>query len=102
MSKLDDEIRGFKDAVKSGGVGLVGEFNNPTSTTVVMIARKICLAPALPWFLLGMSVEALGLSLQYMFGMEAYSLLDFLVAGILATTLYIYQNPKVGKPCSTP
>jgi hypothetical protein len=47
--------------------------------------------------MLGMSVEAGGLYLQAAFGMEAYSLLDFLVAAILATALYIYQNPKVKK-----
>lgn len=97
MTKLDDEIKGFRDAVRGGGVGLVREFDNPFSSSVVTLTKKVCSAPALPWFMLGMSVEAGGLFLQAAFGMEAYSLLDFFVAAILATALYIYQNPKVKK-----
>jgi hypothetical protein len=44
--------------------------------------------------MLGISIEALGIGVQYMFGMDAYPLIDFLVAGIVFTAMYVYQNRR--------
>jgi hypothetical protein len=43
----------------------------------------------------GVAFEAFGLGLQGMFAMDIFPLLDFLVAGTIATALYVYQNRKV-------
>jgi hypothetical protein len=94
MSKLGDEIAGFKDMLKGGGSGIVREFNNPYSSTVLTHVRTICKSQPLTYFMLGMSVEALGLSLQFMFSIDAYPILDFIVAGFAALALYAYQNPR--------
>jgi len=97
MSKLDDEIVGFKNILKGGGKGIAREFDNHLSSSVAMHVRSLCKSTATMYFLLGMSVEAFGLSVQYMFAMDAYPILDFLVAGFVALALYAYQNPKVKK-----
>jgi hypothetical protein len=74
---------------------VVWEFDNPMARQVVLYLREICKSVPLTYFMLGVSFEALGLGLQGMFGMDTYPLLDFLVAGIIATALYVYQNRKV-------
>jgi hypothetical protein len=73
---------------------IVWEFDNPIARQVVFYLREICKSIPLTYFMLGVSFEALGLGLQGMFGMDTYPLLDFLVAGVIATALYVYQNRK--------
>ena len=74
---------------------LVAEFDNPLARQVVSFLRNGCKQPSLTWFMFGIAVEAGGLGIQGMFGMDLFPLLDFLVAGIIATALYVYQNRKV-------
>jgi hypothetical protein len=93
VTKLDDEIAEFKLLLKGGGKGLIREFNNPFSTSVVMYVKSVCKSPITTYFMLGVAVEALGLSIQFMFTMDTYPVLDFVVAGVIALALYAYQNP---------
>ena len=92
MSKLDDEIQSFKGMLKGGGRGFLREFNNPFSTSALLYIEKAAKSVPLLWFMAGLGVEALGLAVQGMLGMDAYPLLDFLVAAIIVTALYVYQN----------
>ena len=73
----------------------VAEFDNPLARQVVSFMRNGCKQPSVTWFMFGIAVEAGGLGIQGMFGMDLFPLLDFLVAGIIATALYVYQNRKV-------
>jgi len=93
VTKLDDEMAEFKRVLKGGGRGLIREFNNPFSSSVVTYVQSICKSPYTTFFMLGLAIEALGISIQYMFAMDAYPILDFLVAGGIALALYAYQNP---------
>jgi hypothetical protein len=74
---------------------IVWEFDNPMARQVVLYLREICKSVPLTYFMLGAAFEALGLGIQGMFGMDTYPLLDFLIAGVAATALYVYQNRKV-------
>ena len=74
---------------------LVEMFDNPMARQVVLYLREWCKQPAITWFMFGVAFEAVGLGIQGMFAMDTYPLLDFLVAGIVATALYVYQNRKV-------
>ena len=79
----------------------IAEFDNPLARQVVSFLRNGCKQPSVTWFMFGIAVEAGGLGIQGMFGMDLFPLLDFLVAGIIATALYVYQNRKVKNVQST-
>jgi hypothetical protein len=95
----------YKDGHKSAtsGASIVSrffswvrfEFDNPTARQVALYVRETCKSTPLTWFMFGVAFEAFGLGIQYMFAMDVYPLLDFLVAGIIATALYVHQNRKV-------
>jgi len=73
------------------------EFDNPFARQVKLYVGELCKSVPLTWFMFGVTFEAFGLGIQGMFGMDTYPLLDFLVAGIVATALYVHQNRKVKK-----
>lgn len=73
------------------------EFDNPFARKVKLYVGEICKSVPLTWFMFGVTFEAFGLGIQGMFGMDTYPLLDFLVAGIVVTALYVHQNRKVKK-----
>ena len=94
MSKLDDEIKSFTTPLKNLGRDMLNEFDNPTATAVKMFIERAAQSQSLMWFMLGIGIEALGLSIQAMLGMDSYAILDFLVAAIIVTALYVYQNKR--------
>jgi hypothetical protein len=71
---------------------VVWEFDNPMARQVVFYLREVCKSVPLTFFMFGVAFEALGLGVQGVFGMDTYPLLDFLVAAIIATALYVYQK----------
>lgn len=101
MSKLDDEIKSFTTPLKNLGRDMWNEFDNPTATAVMLFVERAAKSQALMWFTMGMGIEALGLSIQSMMGMDSYATLDFLVAAIVATALYVYQNRRHHVECGT-
>lgn len=82
---------------KRGYQWIVFEFDNPTARQVKLYLGEVCKSQPLTYFMFGVTFEAFGLGVQGMFGMDTYPLLDFLVAGIVTTALYVYQNKKVKK-----
>ena len=92
MSKFDDEMKGVGTALKNTWWWLVYEFDNPFARQVVFFVKTLGKSEPLLWFMFGIAVEALGLGVQAMLAMDIYPLLDFLVAGIVVTILYVYQN----------
>jgi len=92
MSKFDDEMKGVWSALKNTWWWFVHEFDNPFARQVVFFIQTLGKSNSLMWFMFGIAIEALGLGVQAMMGLDIYPLLDFLVAGIVVTILYVYQN----------
>jgi hypothetical protein len=92
MTKLDDEIGSLKKNVTGAGRFVKDNIEMSAPRWLTNLFNNILTSQATPWFLIGMSVEALGLTVQFMFAGAAYPILDFVVGAGFGFALLYYQE----------
>ena len=97
MTKLEEEIGAVKKVVYGAGSFVRDNIDAAAPHWLIRIVRNIIEDDRTPWFMIGMAVEALGITLQFMLGMGTYPSLDFVVGGLLAIGLLWYQGKRAEK-----
>lgn len=91
-TKLEDEMNSVKKGLRGGVDRFILDLDNPFSASIMRFLSRILKSVPLTWFMAGMAIEAIGLSVQSGAGMDTYPILDFAVAGVIAVVLYLYQK----------
>lgn len=97
MTKLDDEIGSVKKVVWGAGRFVRDNIDDAAPHWLIRLVRNIVDDDRTPWFMIGMAVEALGITVQFMFKMDAYPTLDFIVGGALGIGLLYFQGRRAEK-----
>ena len=93
MTKLQEEMA----AVKSAAIDLKDEVDSHAPPWIVAGIDKAVHSEPLRWFFCGMAIEALGITVQFSFGMDTYPILDFVVGILIFFGLWHYQNKGAAK-----
>jgi hypothetical protein len=94
MTKLEEEIGSVRKVVYGAGGFVRDNIDAAAPHWLIRIVRNIIEDDRTPWFMIGMSVEALGITVQFMLKMDAYPTLDFVFGGALAIGLLWYQGKR--------
>lgn len=97
MTKLDDEISSVKKVVGGAGRFVRDNVDAAAPHWLIRIIRNILDDDRTPWFMIGMAVEALGITMQFVLKMDAYPSLDFIVGGALGIGLLYFQGKRAEK-----
>lgn len=91
LSGVSDWARGWKDLFKAG------YYSNPPPAFVMVTIGKIVNSRDTVWFMAGLSVEAIGITVQMFMHIDSYPIMDAIVAALIAAGLYFYQKGRDAK-----
>ena len=97
MTKLEEEIGSVRETVTNAAGIFRDNIDAAAPHWLIRIVRAIIEDGRTPWFMLGMAVEALGITIQFMVGMGAYPIGDFIFGGALAIGLLYWQGKRAEK-----
>lgn len=78
----------FKDTVSEGFKA------NPPPSWLMKFLDDLVMSKATVWFCAGLSIEAAGITAQMLMRIDSYPIMDALVGGLIAVSLYLYQRKR--------